>query len=226
MDMSAEFSVQRAKMVEGQLRTTGVTDVALLDAMEEIPREEFVRGRRRSLAYIDEDLEVAAAGGDGPARYLMEPSPLARLIQLAEVGSSDFVLDVGCATGYSSAVLSRLASSVIALEADAKLADAAADTLSRLGYDNIAVVNGALQEGFASEAPYDVIFLGGAVEDIPQVLFDQLKDGGRLVTVLGQGNAAVACLYTKEDGNISDRRSFNAAVKPLPGFERPREFVF
>lgn len=224
--MSTDFSLQRAKMVEGQLRTTDVTNVALLDAMAEIPREEFVPGKRRSLAYIDEDLEIAAADAERPARYLMEPSPFARLVQLAEINPGDFVLDIGCATGYSSAVLSRLASSVIALESDPSLADTAAETLSRIGYDNVAVVQGSLQEGFASEAPYDVILVGGAVEEIPDGLFDQLKDGGRLVTVVGHGNAAVARLYLKEDGIVSDRSSFNAAVKPLPGFERAPAFVF
>jgi protein-L-isoaspartate(D-aspartate) O-methyltransferase len=224
--MSADFSVQRAKMVEGQLRTTDVTNIPLLEAMAQIPREEFVPGKRRALAYIDEDLEIAPASAEGPARYLMEPSPFARLVQLAGIGPGDFVLDIGCATGYSSAVLSRLASSVIALESDSALAEIAAETLSRLGYDNVAVVQGPLHKGFPSEAPYDVIFVGGAVEEIPEALFDQLKEGGRLVTVVGQGNAAMAHLYLKDSGIVSGRRSFNAAVKPLPGFERAPVFVF
>lgn len=220
-----DFSVQRAKMVEGQLRTTDVSNVPLLDAMAEIPREAFVPGRRRVLAYIDEDLEIAAADGT-PARYLMEPSPFAKLVQLAEVGPSDFVLDIGCGTGYSSAVLSRLATSVVALECDPVLAATATSNLTDLGYDNVAVVEGPLNEGYPSEAPYDVIFIGGAVEEVPDALLAQLKDGGRLVTVVGRGNAARAFLYVKDDGIVSSRPAFNAAVRPLPGFERKPAFEF
>ena len=171
-------------MVDGQVRTTDVTAPAIIAAMLEIPREQFVPARRRSLAYIDEDIELTLPG-DSDARFLMEPSPFAKLVQLADVGSGDFVLDVGCATGYSAAVLSRLASSVIALECDAGLAAAATENLSRLGYDNVVVVEGPLQEGYAPEAPYDVIFVGGAVDQVPAALFDQLPTEGSLAGVLG-----------------------------------------
>ncbi|HEV2901280.1 MAG TPA: protein-L-isoaspartate O-methyltransferase [Pseudaminobacter sp.] len=224
--MNTDYSEQRVKMVDGQIRTTDVTKLALLDAMLTVPREAFVSANRRSLAYIDEDLLIAAPDGDRGARYLMEPSPFAKLVQLADVKPSDFVLDVGCGTGYCSAVLSRLASSVIALESDPSLAEFATDALAELGYDNAVVVQGPLREGYASEAPYDVIFVGGSVEEVPQAFFDQLKEGGRLVAVVGQGNAGVVRLYLKTTGEVSGRSAFNAAIKPLPGFERVRTFEF
>src|SRR5690606_8840678 len=129
--------------------------------------------KKQPLAYIDEDLEVAPAAQGVPARYLMEPSPFAKLVQLAGIRPGDFVLDVGCATGYSSAVLSRLASSVAALECDAGLAAGATETLMRLGCDNVAVVEGPLQDGLPGEAPFDVIFVGGAVDAVPETLFAQ-----------------------------------------------------
>jgi protein-L-isoaspartate(D-aspartate) O-methyltransferase len=224
--MNTDYSEQRQKMVDGQIRTTDVTNLALLEAMLTVPREAFIGANRRSLAYIDEDILIAAPDGDRGARYLMEPSPFAKLVQLADVKPADFVLDVGCGTGYCSAVLSRLASSVIALESDPSLAEFATDALAELGYDNAVVVQGPLREGFASEAPYDVIFVGGSVEEVPQALFDQMKEGGRLVVVVGQGNAGVARLYVKTGGEVSGRRAFNAAIKPLPGFERVRTFEF
>ena len=224
--MNTDYSEQRRKMVDGQIRTTDVTNPALLDAMLTVPREGFVRTMQRSLAYIDEDIQIAARDGDRGPRYLMEPSPFAKLVQLAEVKPSDFVLDVGCGTGYCSAVLSRLASSVIALESDAGLAEFATDALAELGYDNVVVVQWPLREGYASEAPYDVIFVGGSVEEVPQAFFDQLKEGGRLVVVVGQGNAGVARVYLKTAGEVSGRSAFNAAIKPLPGFERVRTFEF
>lgn len=224
--METDYSNLRVKMVDGQIRTTDVTSIPLISAMLSVPREAFVSAKHRPLAYIDEDIEVAPASGGQPARYLMEPSPFARLVQLADVQPGDFVLDIGAATGYSSAVLSKLASSVVALESDPVLAASAASALSSLGHDNVAVVTGPLQEGYASQAPYDVIFLGGSVEQIPESLFEQLKEDGRLVAVEGRGNAGVASLFVKSNGVVASRRAFNAAIKPLPGFERAREFEF
>ncbi len=218
--MDIDFAAKRRKMVDGQLRTTDVTSLPLIEAFLEVPREAFVPARLREIAYVDEDVAIA------PGRYLMEPSPLAKLVQLAGLKPDDVVLDVGCGTGYSSAVMSRLVSSVIALESDEEIAGTAADTLSELGYDNIAVVTGPLPGGYAGEAPYDAIVLGGAVAEVPQALFDQLKEGGRLIAVEGVGNAATAMLYVKENGVVSGRRAFNCAVKPLPGFEREEVFEF
>jgi protein-L-isoaspartate(D-aspartate) O-methyltransferase len=224
--MNADFSVQRAMMIEGQLRTQDVTYVPLLEAMREIPREAFVPGRRKSLAYIDEDLEVAAPAGGTPARYLMEPARFGRLVQLARVRPSDLVLDVGCATGYSTAILSKLASFVVALECDEELAESAASALAALDCINTTVVTGNLEEGHNAEAPYDVIFLEGAVDYVPDSLLGQLAEGGRLVAVIGEGNAARAHLFIKEDGIVSSRTEFNAAIKPLPGFKKEVGFVF
>lgn len=218
--MDVDFSQARVKMVDGQVRTTDVTDIAILSALLEVPRERFVPANRRDLAYIDEDVAVARD------RYLMEPSPLAKLLQLAEIRPTDIVLDVGCATGYSSALLSRLAGSVIALESDADLYAAANANLAALGCDNVAVVQGEMNQGYASEGPYEVIFVGGSVDFVPQALTDQLKDGGRLVVVEGQGNAGVAKIYLRSGSTVTPRRAFNAAIKPLPGFESTPSFQF
>ncbi|MFK0690393.1 protein-L-isoaspartate O-methyltransferase [Mesorhizobium sp. IMUNJ 23033] len=223
--MSADFSERRVKMVDGQIRTTDVTSAPLLDAMLSVPREAFVGADQRDLAYIDGDIRISD-GANGGARYLMEPSPLAKLLQLAEIGVGESVLDVGCGTGYSAALLSRLARSVVALESDPALAETARSTLSALGCDNVTVVTGPLPQGHAAKAPYDVIFIGGSVEDVPASLFDQLSEGGRLVAVEGQGNSGVARLFFKTGGVVTGRRAFNAAIKPLPGFERIHAFEF
>jgi protein-L-isoaspartate(D-aspartate) O-methyltransferase len=224
--MTVDFAQLRTKMVDSQVRTTDVTDLRIISAMLEVPREAFVGAARRELAYIDEDIPVAAADGGPVARYLMEPSPFAKLVQFAEVKPDDVVLDIGCATGYSAAVLSKLAASVIALEADAALAGTAGNVLATLGYHNVAVVEGPLERGYAAEAPYDVIFIGGSTEQVPEPLFAQLKEKGRLVAVVGHGNAGVAYLYVKTNDVIGRVRGFNAAVKPLPGFRREATFVF
>jgi protein-L-isoaspartate(D-aspartate) O-methyltransferase len=207
-------------MVDGQVRTTDVTDAAIIAAMLAVPRENFVDEKRRALAYIDEDIAIA------PGRFLMEPSPFAKLVQLAAIKPSDRVLDVGTGTGYSAAVLSRLAASVVALESDAALADRARAALAALGAGNVTVVNGRLADGHAATAPYDVIIVEGAVESLPDSLTGQLREGGRLVVVEGRGNAGVARIYLKSGAIATGRRAYNAAVKPLPGFERTSEFIF
>jgi len=222
--MSADFSELRVKMVDGQVRTTDVTSAPLLEALLSVPREVFVSDRQRDLAYIDADVRIA--DGTHGARYLMEASPLAKLMQLAEISPTDSALDVGCGSGYASAILSRLARSVVALESDSALAQTAASILSGLGCGNVTVVQGALAQGYAAKAPYDVIFVGGSVENVPAPLLDQLAEGGRLVAVEGQGNSGVARLFFKAGGVVTGRRAFNAAIKPLPGFEREHAFEF
>jgi len=224
MAMVADFQDLRTKMVDNQIRTTDVTDLRVIDAFLTVPREVFVPVNRQVLAYIDED-QLLESEGTAP-RYLMEPSPFAKLVQLAKVTKNDVVLDVGCGTGYSSAIFSELAGSVIGLESDSALSSVATARLQALGHDNVVIVSGALNAGYPSEAPYDVIFIEGAVDFVPEVLFNQLKEGGRLVVVEGRGNAGIARLYVKENGIASGRTVFNTAVRPLPGFEQIEQFEF
>jgi protein-L-isoaspartate(D-aspartate) O-methyltransferase len=218
--MGQNSAIQRQKMVDGQLITTGITDKAVMAAMLSVPREAFLPSDKRPFAHIDEDIEI----GDG--RYLMEPSPFAKLLQLAKIGPDAIVLDIGAASGYSSAVLSRIAASVIAVDESEALVTQASDKLVELGFDNVAVIQARHDEGCAAEAPYDAIIIEGAVADVPAALLSQLKDGGKLVAVIGVGNAASAWLYIKEDGRISKRRAFNCAVKSLPGLPVEETFEF
>lgn len=221
-----DFDSARTRMVDSQIRTTDVTSHSLLSAFMSVPREAFVPEKFVPLAYSDSDIEVAPAKDGQPARFIMEPSPLAKLLQLAEIRPGDVVLDVGAATGYAAALISRVATSVVALECDDDLVARATSILSAGGFDNVAVVKGDLEKGYASEAPYDVIVLNGAVEVVPDALFDQLRDGGRLVAVVGYGNASTAAVFVREGASVSKRFAFNTSVKPLPGFRKAPEFVF
>jgi protein-L-isoaspartate(D-aspartate) O-methyltransferase len=220
------FTMLRTRMVDNQLRPQSVTDLGILAVMGEMPREHFLPSEAQPLAYIDDDVLIKAATDTAPARYLMEPAPFARMVQIAAITPADIVLDVGCGSGYSAAVLARLADSVVALESDPELAERASAALMELGVGNAAVVTGPLAEGYAAEGPYDVIFVDGAVEQMPEALLHQLKDGGRLVAPVGAGWSASVMLYTRSAEEVAGRPVFNAAVRPLPGFSKPAAFVF
>jgi len=221
-----DFIAARERMIDSQVRTEDVSDLSVISAMADVPRERFVPERAVDLAYIDRSVLLKDATAGAPARYLMRPATLAKLLQLAEIAATDKVLDVGAGTGYSSAVLARMARSVVALDSDADLVRAAAERLSECGAANVKAVQGDLAAGYPAEAPYDVIVLEGAVELVPQPLFDQLGEGGRLVAIVGFGGSATGTLYTKSAGDVGRRPAFNASVRPLPGFERPKSFVF
>jgi len=218
-----DYAAARTLMVETQIRTEGVTDYRIIRTMAEVPRERFVPSRARPFAYTDIDIAVK---DDGHTRHMIRPATLARLIQAATIAPGDFVLVVGCGTGYTAAVIANLATSVIALESDEHLAQSAGATLTDLGIGNVAVVTGPLEAGYPAEAPYDVIFVDGAVEFVPEALLAQLKEGGRLVAVVGYNRAASAMVYTRTDDDIGSRPAFDAFVPALPGFSHPRAFVF
>ncbi len=216
-----DFAAARLNMVESQLRTNKVTDLRLLGAFETVPRELFVPEPLRGIAYIDED--VALGGG----RFVMEPRVLARLLQAAQPGPEDVALDLGCGSGYATAILSRLVATVVALEDDAALATAVNRTLGELEIDNAVVVEGRLTEGYPKQAPYNVILLGGAVAEVPAAIADQLAEGGRLVTVVSAGlGLGRATLMRRDGGVISSRILYDAALPVLPGFEAAPGFVF
>jgi protein-L-isoaspartate(D-aspartate) O-methyltransferase len=211
----------RRLMVEGQIRTADVTDTALLDAMSTLPRERFLPPSLAQLAYVDGEIPVAKG------RALLRPMVLAKLIQAARVEAKDRVLDVGCATGYSSAVLARLAGTVIALEEDADLARQAKAAFAAVGAAvNVEVVTGPLAAGWPAGAPYDVILLNGATEVVPEALGRQLNPQGRIVGVYSRSPASRAMIYHPIEGRLVGRPLFDAPARLLPGFSAPPEFVF
>jgi protein-L-isoaspartate(D-aspartate) O-methyltransferase len=215
-----DFEAARRKMVDNQIRTRDVTAHSVLQAFLTVPREYFVPEKAKTLAYIDTDIQIA------PGRCLLDASSLAKLLQLVAPSKDDAVLEVGAASGYVSALLGELAGSVVALECDDALAAQATHNLASLGYGNVVVTKGDLEKGCPERAPFDVIFFSGSVEEVPAALVDQLSDGGRLVAVVGYGNAAQAILMVREQGLLSQSSHFNLSVAPLPGFRRAKEFVF
>jgi len=220
METMLDFDKARANMVESQIRTNKVTDERLVAAMRAIPREIFVPPALQGVAYVDEDLNV------GGGRYMTEPMVLARLLQAADVGPEDAVLVIGSTTGYAVALLAQLAETVVGIEDDAELVNAADKNLAALGIDNAAVIRLSLAEGYAKQAPYDVILIEGRCGVVPEVITRQLAPGGRLVTVTDERGVGKATLLRRSGDTVSGRVLFDAQVPALGCFARKSEFVF
>ena len=217
-----DFALARRNMIDGQLRPNRVTNPVLLTVIADLPRERFLPDALKSVAYADDDVPL------GGGRFLVEPMVLARLVQALQPVADDKALVVASGRGYGAAVLSRLVKDVVALESDRDLAGFAEQTLKGLRIDNVRQVVGPMEAGAPALAPYDVILIEGAVQEVPQPILDQLAEGGRLATVLSKPSATlgVAQLLMKDGGVTSGRPLFDAGTRALPGFARPPRFSF
>lgn len=215
-----DFAVARRVMVDNQVRPADVTSLAIIDAMLWVPRERFVPKARRDVAYAETEVEIA------PGRVMLQPRTFAKMLEAVEIDPRGLVLDLAPGTGYSTAVIARLAEAVVAVEPDAVLARQAQSILVELEADNAVVAQGDPAAGDPAHGPYDVIFVNGAVEILPDGLVEQLKEGGRLVAVFRDGPVGKCRVLTRARHAVSRRFVFDADAPVLPGFERPVEFAF
>ncbi|MEL6610103.1 MAG: protein-L-isoaspartate O-methyltransferase [Pseudomonadota bacterium] len=214
-----DFATRRTMMVDTQVRPSDVTKLPIIDALLKVRREAFVPEDAREAAYIGE--HVALGGG----RVVLDPRTFAKMLDALDIQPGDLVLDVACGTGYSAAVLSRLAQAVVALEEDAALYADAEATLADEGVDTVALVQGPLAEGAAQHAPFDAILIEGGIEHLPDTFADQLAEGGRIACIMMEGALGIVRVGYKIDGDITWRFSFNATAPLLPGFARAEAFT-
>jgi protein-L-isoaspartate(D-aspartate) O-methyltransferase len=215
-----DFATLRANMVATQILANGVTEERILDAFRAVPRELFVPAAKRGTAYVEASAEVV------PGRYLLSPRCFAKLVALAKIGPEETVLDVGCATGYSTMVLAQLAKRVIGIEEDAALLRVASDMLHSQRAANATVVQAVLAQGYRGGAPYDVIVVEGGIEQVPDALLAQLAEGGRFVAILQRDAQSRAIVFLKEGERTGHRFDFDDSAPILPGFRQPAGFVF
>lgn len=214
-----DYATRRTMMVDTQVRPSDVTKFPIIDAMLAVPRESFVPDAKREAAYVGENLDI------GGGRVLLEPRTLAKMIDALDIQPGHVVLDIACGLGYSTAVLAKMCDFVVAIEDDEARMEEAQSILSQHGVDNAAVMFGPLAEGAAKSGPYDIIILQGAVEQVPDALLAQLREGGRIAAVFSEGTLGVVRIGHKIDGAINWRFSFNASAPVLNGFEKNTAFA-
>lgn len=213
-----DYAARRTMMVDTQVRPNDVTKFPVIEAMLTIPREEFVPPSRRAVAYSGENLDI------GHGRVLLEPRTLAKMVDALDIRPDDLVLDLACGYGYSSAVMARMAEAVVAIEDQDELVSEAERRLSEAGVFNVAVLNASLAEGAPRQGPYDAILIGGAVEEVPPAILEQLKEGGRIAALFSEGTLGVVRIGHRLNGRVNWRYAFNAHAPLLPGFAKERGF--
>ena len=214
-----DFSARRTMMVDTQVRPSDVTKFPIIDAMLSVPRELFVPREQIEAAYISENISI------GENRVVLEPRTFSKLLDSLNIVGDELVLDIGSGYGYSAAVVARMAEAVIAVEEDETLASEAQSILSEQGADNVVMHRGALVDGAAQHGPYDAILIEGGIEQVPDTLIDQLKEGGRIGCLFMEGALGVARIGYKIDGEMTWRFAFNASAPVLPGFAKETEFA-
>ncbi|MGV6812427.1 MAG: protein-L-isoaspartate O-methyltransferase family protein [Brevirhabdus sp.] len=213
------YTQRRTMMVDTQVRPSDVTKFPIIEAMLAIPREAYVPDTQRELAYLGENVDL------GAGRVLLEPRTMGKMLDALDIQPGETVLDLGSGLGYSAALLAHLAEAVVAVEENGMAEDAQANLLAQ-GVDNAAVIEGRIAEGAPKHGPYDVIVIEGGVEDVPQVLLDQLKDGGRISALFMNAGLGEVRIGHKLDGKLTWRFAFNAAAPVLDGFAKKPEFSF
>lgn len=217
----------RMHMINNQLMPGNILSERLIAAMAAVPREWFAPEIYQETAYVDEDIPL------GYGRYMLEPLLFARLLDAANIQPGDRILDIGSATGYSTAVLAQLAGRVIGIEEESELAQKAAQNIAMAGIRNANIISSAFASGHPPLAPYDVIFIAGSIRNIPSSYAAQLAEGGRVVSIrnisqrpgskCGLGKIVV---MEKHAGKFSSRLLSDASSPVLKGFEDKPGFMF
>lgn len=215
----SDYSARRMMMVDTQVRPSDVTKVPIIEAMLAVPREAFVPAARREAAYVGQNVPLISG------RVVLEPRTLAKMLDALDIQPTELVLDLGAGLGYSTAVIARMAEAVVAVEEDETLAADATRALAAQGVDNAAVMAAALTAGAPKHGPYDVITVQGGVEQMPDAILAQLKDGGRIGAIFMEGALGTVKIGYKEGGRMTWRFAFNAAAPVLPGFAAERSFA-
>lgn len=218
-DSTPDFALRRTKMVDTQVRPSDVTRFPIIEAMLAVPREVFAPAARVEAAYVGENLPLA------PGRVLLEPRTLAKMLDALDIRPGERVLDLAVGTGYSTALIARIAGGAVAVEPDPALAEAAHAALAAAGAEGAELIEGPAEAGAPGAGPFDAMILQCGVEIFPEALAGQLRDGGRVAALFVEGVLGVVRLGVRHQGRLHWRDIFNAGAPVLPGFAAARAFA-
>ena len=221
-----EFAEQRLNMVESQVRPNDLTDRRITAAMLEVARDAYLPEALQGVAYSDGELSLASVDGAMTDRAVLSPRTVAQMIQALDLEDRDVVLLIGTGSGYEAALLSLIAQTVVCIESDKGLAAWSEAALQGQEVGNAATVEGALDEGYANEGPYDAILINGGVDEVPLRLLDQLKDGGRLAAIRRRAGVGRLVRWQRDGERFAELEQNTAFAPVLPAFERAATFVF
>ena len=218
-----DFSISRKNMISNQLKVNNITEYNILDAIDFVPREIFLPPHLKPRAYLDEDTQMSSN------RYLIEPMTLGYILKLSQIQITDVVLDLACASGYTTAILSRLAKKVYGIDDNRLLLDQAIKNLYSLNINNAKFVFSHPKNGLKTKIKFDAIIIFGGVEFISNKVLNLLKNnGGRLITVFYNSSmVGKVGIIKKIKGKVSKKYYLNSNTPLLDDFRRSKkEFIF
>lgn len=215
-----DFAQARTAMVDSQVRPNDVTKYSIIAALQKVERENFVPESMRMVAYADSPIALDTG------RVILDARVFSKMLDALNILPTDFVLDIGCGLGYSTAVIASLSEAVIGVEDDATRVTDATENLMAAQVDNAVILEGELAKGAAKHGPYDVVIMEGAVEQVPANLIKQIKDGGRMAAIFNKNGVGIVRIGIKNGDGISWRDTFNADAPILPGFQSDKGFTF
>ncbi|WP_284336466.1 protein-L-isoaspartate O-methyltransferase family protein [Comamonas sp. NoAH] len=217
----------RYNMVQQQVRPWNVSDESVLDALYTVRREDFTPPAHYGLAFMDVLIPLTNnANAIEQGLFMFQPRVEARMINDIEVKPTDRVLEIGTGSGYSAALLSKVAKEVVTLEINAELADMARENLADAGCTNVTVRVADGSKDTLPEGPFDVILLSGSVETLPEELLSHLKEDGRLAAIVGNAPVMRFTLATKQDGQVTTKTPWDIVAPRLQGFTQASRFAF
>lgn len=222
----SDFNSMRINMVNNQIKPFAVTDTKILDAFGEIPRENFSQYSNEAIIYSD-NIVYLSNKKKYQSRFYLSPAILAKMIQIADIQNNEKILEIGCLTGYSSTILSKLCKKVFAIDNDQELIDIANNNVKELGIKNITFAHNALKDGYPKKAPYDVIFIHGSIEVLPDDISSQIRENGRIVTISNNNNVGNVVVFKKAGSFLDKINYFEISVPYISEeFIKKNKFTF
>ena len=212
--------LENKNMIDGQVKPLSNIEPSILEALYNIDRKDYTPENFKDFSYSEKNIYL------GNERYLLKPAITAKLLSALEVETLETVLIIGSATGYSAAIISKIAETVICIEEDQDLITFSESIASSSSMNNIVFINNKLSNGYIDQGPYSCILIEGAIEEVPTIILDQIAEGGKLVTVIIQNDTGSAIRYSRKNNQIISQFLFSIEAPSLKSFEKAKKFIF